>query len=74
VDLVEEEFNPQQIGREVAKQRGWMPGYPEMDFSRKDMDLLARAHATTKIKFDFQGMLTDGSHFHYKTSKFMDIV
>jgi len=48
------------MGREVAKERGWMPGYPDMDFSRKGLDLLARAHAITKLKFDFQGMHNDG--------------
>jgi hypothetical protein len=38
-----------------------MPGYPEMNFSRKDMDLISRAHATTKLKFDFRGNFLDGT-------------
>ncbi len=38
-----------------------MPGYPGMSFSRKDMDLISRAHATTKLKFDFRGNHLDGT-------------
>jgi hypothetical protein len=51
-----------------------MPGYNGMDFSRKDMDLISRAHTTTKLKFDVRGVKLDGSYFHLMETKFLQIV
>lgn len=62
--MLEEEYNVSKLSYEAAKEKGWMPGYPGMNFSRKDMDLISRAHATTKLKFDFWGNILDGTSFN----------
>jgi hypothetical protein len=32
VDMLEEEYNISKLSDEEAKEKRWMPGFPEMDF------------------------------------------